>query len=178
METVTQFVQRTQGPVVPFVPDWYPWVYAHHYLRLEARELPAGLGRDRTSLTTGEAIEVIQLWCALSGESIESAARELADAYLRRWGLADAAGARQDDGSRPAAQARAEGAPDEGTPGAGQSAVGAPRKGAPRKGATSRASTRRRTGRIRQLHRRAVRRERARTVTAPVPAGRRASAGS
>lgn len=173
METVRQFVQRTQGPVVPFVPDWYPWVYAHHYLRLEAGELPAGLGRGRTSLTTGEAIEVIQLWCALSGESIESAARELADAYLRRWGLADAAGARRDDGSRPAEPARAEDAPAEGTPGAG-----APRKGAPRKGATSRASARRRTGRIRQLHRRAVRRERARTVAAPVPAGRRASAGS
>jgi len=39
-------------------------------------------------------------------------------------------------------------------------------------------SARRRTGRIRRARRRAVRRERARTVASPVPAGRRASAGS
>ena len=87
METVTQFVQRTQGPAVPFVPDWYPWVYAHHYLRLEAGQLPPELGHGGTTLTAGEAREVIQLWCALSGEGIEPAAEQLADAYLRRWGL-------------------------------------------------------------------------------------------
>ena len=88
VETVVEFVRRTQGPAVPFVPDWYPWVYAHHYLRLETGQLPAELSRGRTSLTATEAREVIQLWCALTGEGIEDAARVLADAYLRRWGLA------------------------------------------------------------------------------------------
>jgi hypothetical protein len=147
VETVTQFVQRTQGPAVPFVPGWYPWVYAHHYLRLEAGQLPPELGQGRTSLTAGEALEVIQLWCALSGEGIEPAAEQLADAYLRRWGLI-----RPTAPSAPAAP--------EATP------------------ATRRASVRRRTGRVRQARRRVVRRERARTVASPVPAGRRASAGS
>ena len=153
METVTQFVQRTQGPAVPFVPDWYPWVYAHHYLRLEAGQLPPELGHGGTSLTAGEAREVIQLWCALSGEGIESAAQQLADAYLRRWGLArsDATEAVRVPGAPPAAPA-----------------IRTPR----------RVSARRRTGRIRRARRRAVRRERARTVASPVPAGRRASAGS
>jgi hypothetical protein len=88
VETVVEFVRRTQGPAVPFVPDWYPWVYAHHYLRLETGLLPAELSRGRGSLTATEAREVIQLWCALTGEGIEDAARALADAYLRRWGLA------------------------------------------------------------------------------------------
>ena len=88
VETVVEFVRRTQGPAVPFVPDWYPWVYAHHYLRLETGQLSAELSRGRTSLTATEAREVIQLWCALTGEGIEDAARVLADAYLRRWGLA------------------------------------------------------------------------------------------
>ena len=158
METVTQFVQRTQGPAVPFVPDWYPWVYAHHYLRLEAGQLPPELGHGRTSLTAGEAREIIQLWCALSGEGIESAAELLADAYLRRWGLGrtDPTEARQAAASPPAASPPA------------ASATRAPRK----------VSARRRTGRIRRARRRAVRRERARTVASPVPAGRRASAGS
>jgi hypothetical protein len=87
VETVAEFVRRTRGPAVPFVPDWYPWVYAHHYLRLEAGELPPDLGRGRTSLTANEARDVVQLWCALTGEGIEPAARALADAYLLRWGL-------------------------------------------------------------------------------------------
>jgi hypothetical protein len=90
VETVADFVGRTQGPAVPFVPDWYPWIYAHHYLRLEADELPSDLARGRTSLTETEARDTIQLWCALTGEGIEPAARALADAYLRRWGLAAA----------------------------------------------------------------------------------------
>jgi hypothetical protein len=90
VETVAEFVRRTQGPAVPFVPDWYPWVYAHHYLRLEAGQLPAEVDPGGNSLTATEAREVIQLWCALSGEGIEAAARELADAYLRRWGLSRA----------------------------------------------------------------------------------------
>jgi hypothetical protein len=98
VETVVDFVRRTQGPAVPFVPDWYPWVYAHHYLRLEVDQLPPDLSRGRTSLTATEARDTIQLWCALSGEGIESAARVLADAYLRRWGLV-----RSDD-SGPAAR--------------------------------------------------------------------------
>ncbi len=101
-----EFVRRTQGPAVPFVPDWYPWVYAHHYLRLETGQLPAELGRGRTSLTATEAREVIQLWCALTGEGIEYAARVLADAYLRRWGLARSEG-------QPAKSA---GTPSGGTP--------------------------------------------------------------
>ena len=155
METVTQFVQRTQGPAVPFVPDWYPWVYAHHYLRLEAGQLPPELGHGGTSLTAGEAREVIQLWCALSGEGIEPAAEQLADAYLRRWGLG------RSDPTEAAA------APSAASPPA------APDKRAPRK-----VSARRRTGRIRRVRRQAVRRERARTAASPVPAGRRASAAS
>ena len=88
VETVAEFVGRTQGPAVPFVPDWYPWVYAHHYLRLETGQLPVELSQGRSSLTATEARDVIQLWCALTGEGIEDAARALADAYLRRWGLA------------------------------------------------------------------------------------------
>lgn len=163
METVTQFVQRTQGPAVPFVPDWYPWVYAHHYLRLEAGQLPPELGHGGTSLTAGEAREVIQLWCALSGEGIEPAAEQLADAYLRRWGLgrSDPTEARQAAASPPASSAPAASPP------------AAADKRAPRK-----VSARRRTGRIRRVRRRAVRRERARTAASPVPAGRRASAAS
>ena len=157
METVTQFVQRTQGPAVPFVPDWYPWVYAHHYLRLEAGQLPPELGHGGTSLTAGEAREVIQLWCALSGEGIEPAAEQLADAYLRRWGL----GRSDPTEARPAASPPAASPP------------AAPDKRAPRK-----VSARRRTGRIRRVRRQAVRRERARTAASPVPAGRRASAAS
>jgi hypothetical protein len=87
METVTDFVQRTEGPVVPFVPDWYPWVYAHHYLRLEAGQLPAEFRRVAASISLGEARELIYLWCGLSGEGIQPAVRMLADAYLRRWGI-------------------------------------------------------------------------------------------
>jgi hypothetical protein len=159
VETVTQFVQRTQGPAVPFVPDWYPWVYAHHYLRLEAGQLPPELGHGGASLTAGEAREVIQLWCALSGEGIESAAELLADAYLRRWGLG-----RSD--------------PTEARPAASPPATSPPDKAAPDKRAPRKVSARRRTGRIRRVRRQAVRRERARTAASPVPAGRRASAAS
>ena len=114
VETVVEFARRTQGPAVPFVPDWYPWVYAHHYLRLETGQLPAELSRGRTSLTATEAREVIQLWCALTGEGIEDAARALADAYLRRWGLArsdvhatQAAGAPAPDAARVPTAVRA-----------------------------------------------------------------------
>jgi hypothetical protein len=99
VETVAEFVRRTEGPAVPFVPDWYPWVYAHHYLRLEADELPLDLGRGRTSLTATEARDVIQLWCALTGEGIEEAACALADAYLRRWGLARSDGSPVETGA-------------------------------------------------------------------------------
>jgi hypothetical protein len=94
VETVAEFVRRTQGPVVPFVPGWYPWSYAHHYLRLESSALPAELGRTGVSLTMTEARELIHVWCALTGEGIEATARILADAYLRRWGLAGPAGER------------------------------------------------------------------------------------
>jgi hypothetical protein len=151
VETVVEFVGRTQGPAVPFVPDWYPWVYAHHYLRLETAQLPAELSRGRTSLTATEAREVIQLWCALTGEGIEDAARVLADAYLRRWGLA------RSDG-QPAAPA--------GTRAAGTRAAG------------TRAAVAGRARRVRQLRRRAARRTRTGAVAALVPVGRRASTGS
>jgi hypothetical protein len=148
VETVAEFVRRTQGPAVPFVPDWYPWVYAHHYLRLETAQLPVELGRDGDSLTATEAREVIQLWCALSGEGIEAAARELADAYLRRWGLSCPAV----PGAAPPAQRR----------------DGPPRpEGSPR-----------RVRRVRQVRRRATTRARTGTVASLVPAGRRASAAS
>jgi hypothetical protein len=182
VETVTEFVRRTQGPVIPFVPGWYPWVYAHHYLRLEASQLPAGLGRGRTSLTTGEALEVIQLWCALSGEGIESAAEQLADAYLRRWGLvrsdatdAGQADAGQADAAQPDAGQAVKGQADAGQADGSPAAERAPRQGA---GAPRKASARRRTGRIHKVRRKAVRRDRARTAASPVPAGRRAGAGS
>jgi hypothetical protein len=148
VETVAEFVGRTQGPAVPFVPDWYPWVYAHHYLRLETDQLPPELGRDGDSLTASEAREVIQLWCALSGEGIEAAARELADAYLRRWGL-----------TRPAVAGAAPPAPRY--------------DAAPRPDGSTR-----RTRRVRQVRRRATSRARTGTVASLVPAVRRASAAS
>jgi hypothetical protein len=91
METVADFVQRTEGPVVPYVPDWYPWVYAHHYLRLEVAHLPAEFRRvaapSAGAISISEARELIYLWCGLSGEGIQPAVRMLADAYLRRWGI-------------------------------------------------------------------------------------------
>jgi hypothetical protein len=159
VETVAEFVQRTQGPAVPFVPDWYPWVYAHHYLRLEAGQLPPDLGRGRTSLTATEARDIIQLWCALSGEGIESAAQNLADAYLRRWGLARSDG----PDARPAQ-------------GAGRDGAG--RDGAGRGWGIARRTRLIRQVRLRQVRRRAVRHGRARAVASLVPVGRRASAGS
>jgi hypothetical protein len=87
MESVADFARRTEGPAVPYVPDWYPWVYAHHYLRLEAASLPAGLRRAATSLSLSDVRELIYLWCGLSGESVQPAVQSLADAYLRRWGI-------------------------------------------------------------------------------------------
>ena len=87
METIGDFVSRTGGPVVPFVAAWYPWAYAHHYLRGEITQLPGELGTVGTSLSLEEARDLIELWCGHTGESIEDGARRLADAYLRRWGL-------------------------------------------------------------------------------------------
>jgi len=87
VETIGDFVSRTSGPVVPFVAAWYPWAYAHHYLRGEIAQLPSELGTVGTSLSLAEARDLIELWCGHTGESIEDGARRLADAYLRRWGL-------------------------------------------------------------------------------------------
>jgi hypothetical protein len=87
VETIGDFVSRTGGPVVPFVEAWYPWAYAHHYLRGEITQLPGELGTVGTSLSLEEARDLIELWCGHTGESIEDGARRLADAYLRRWGL-------------------------------------------------------------------------------------------
>ncbi|GIH18003.1 hypothetical protein [Rugosimonospora africana] len=87
METVADFVRRTEGPAVPFVPDWYPWVYAHHYLRLEEAGLPPEFHRGTGPFSLAEAQDLVYLWCGLSGESVQPAARMLADAYLRRWGI-------------------------------------------------------------------------------------------
>jgi hypothetical protein len=87
VETIGDFVRRTGGPVVPFVAAWYPWAYAHHYLRGELAQLPDELGPVSSSLSLSDARDLIEVWCARSGESIEDGARRLADAYLRRWGL-------------------------------------------------------------------------------------------
>lgn len=100
METVGEFVRRTAGPVVPFVPDWYPWVYAHHYLRCEVGQLPGELAPVSPSLSLDEARHLIGVWSGLTGERIEDSARLLADEYLRRWGL------------RPADPPVADGSPD------------------------------------------------------------------
>jgi hypothetical protein len=165
METVAEFVRRTSGPAVPFVPDWYPWVYAHHYLRLETAQLPPELARERTSLTATEARDVIQLWCALTGEGIEEAARGLADAYLLRWGLA-----RSDESVRPDRPA-VEIVSDAGAVPAAAGPGGTARGGAGRGG----------MGRARRLRRgrRRITVRRGRPGSGVlVPAGRRASAGS
>ncbi|MEN3308251.1 MAG: hypothetical protein V7603_4453 [Micromonosporaceae bacterium] len=87
METIQEFVDRTKGPLVPYVDSWYPWVYAHHYLRTEMPTLPAGLGTVGPRMSLDEAVELVQVWCGLTGESIEVSARTLADAYLLRWGV-------------------------------------------------------------------------------------------
>lgn len=87
MESIGEFVRRTGGPVVPFVPDWYPWVYAHHYLRSEVGQLPGELVPVSPSLSLDEARHLIEVWSGLTGEHIEESARLLADEYLRRWGL-------------------------------------------------------------------------------------------
>jgi hypothetical protein len=87
VETIVEFVARTKGPVLPYVDSWYPWVYAHHYLRGEAAEVPARLGQAQQSLSPSGARDLVHLWCALTGERIEESARLLADAYLARWGI-------------------------------------------------------------------------------------------
>jgi hypothetical protein len=87
VETIQEFVDRTKGPLVPYVDSWYPWVYAHHYLRTEMPTLPAGLGTIGPRMSLDEAVELVQVWCGLTGESIEVSARSLADAYLQRWGV-------------------------------------------------------------------------------------------
>jgi hypothetical protein len=165
MQTVAEFVRRTSGPAVPFVPDWYPWVYAHHYLRLETAQLPPELARERTSLTATEAREVIQLWCALTGEGIEQAARALADAYLLRWGLARSGESARLD------EAAAKTGSDAGADPAASGPGGTGRGGAVRGG----------MGRARRLRRgrRRITVRRGRPGSGVlVPAGRRASAGS
>jgi hypothetical protein len=87
VETIQEFVDRTKGPLVPYVDSWYPWVYAHHYLRTEMPGLPAGLGKFGPRMSLDEAVELVQVWCGLTGERIEASARRLADAYLQRWGV-------------------------------------------------------------------------------------------
>ena len=87
METIQEFVDRTKGPLVPYVDSWYPWVYAHHYLRTEMHLLPPDLGVVGPRMLLDEVVELIQVWCGLTGESIEGSARALADAYLERWGV-------------------------------------------------------------------------------------------
>jgi hypothetical protein len=87
VETIQEFVDRTKGPLVPYVHSWYPWVYAHHYLRTEMPSLPSQLGKIDPRMTLDEAVELVQVWSGLTGESIEVSARTLADAYLQRWGV-------------------------------------------------------------------------------------------
>lgn len=87
MESIQEFVDRTKGPLVPYVDSWYPWVYAHHYLRTEMDLLPAELGKVGPRLSLDEAVELVQVWSGLTGESIDASARALADAYLDRWGV-------------------------------------------------------------------------------------------
>lgn len=112
METIGEFVRRTAGPVVPFVPDWYPWIYAHHYLRCEVGQLPGELVPASASLSLDDARHLIEVWSGLTGERIEDSARLLADEYLRRWGLAPAVPAAGDGdpdsatGDGPAVAAR------------------------------------------------------------------------
>lgn len=108
METIADFVTRTGGPLVPFVPAWYPWAYAHHYLRGETTHLPGELGEVASSLSLAEARDLIEVWSGLTGEPVEDGARLLADAYLRRWGLQPSALATPDaDDGAPAVPARA-----------------------------------------------------------------------
>lgn len=87
METIACFVARTRGPVVPFVDDWYPWAYAHHYLRTEIENMPLELGRVLSSVRVDDAVAIIHGWCAATGEDVNEAVHLLADAYLERWGL-------------------------------------------------------------------------------------------
>jgi hypothetical protein len=87
MEKIESFVARTRGPMIPFVAEWYPWAYAHHYLRVEMERVPTELDRPARSLSLDNAMGLVHHWCAVTGEKAEEAARRLADAYLERWGL-------------------------------------------------------------------------------------------
>jgi hypothetical protein len=87
MEKIESFVARTRGPMIPFVAEWYPWAYAHHYLRIEMERVPMDLDRPARSLSLDNAMGLVHRWCAVTGEEAEQAARRLADAYLERWGL-------------------------------------------------------------------------------------------
>jgi hypothetical protein len=87
MEKIESFVARTRGPMIPFVAEWYPWAYAHHYLRIEMERVPMDLDRPARSLSLDNAMGLVHRWCAITGEEAEQAARRLADAYLERWGL-------------------------------------------------------------------------------------------
>lgn len=87
MEKIESFVARTRGPMIPFVAEWYPWAYAHHYLRVEMERVPTELDRPARSLSLDNAMGLVHRWCAVTGEKAEEAARHLADAYLERWGL-------------------------------------------------------------------------------------------
>jgi hypothetical protein len=70
------------------VDDWYPWAYAHHYLRTEIENMPLELGRVLSSVRVDDAVALIHGWCAATGEDVDEAVHLLADAYLERWGLA------------------------------------------------------------------------------------------
>jgi hypothetical protein len=87
MEKIESFVARTRGPMIPFVAEWYPWAYAHHYLRIEMERVPTELDRPARSLSLDSAMGLVHRWCAVTGEEAEEAARQLADAYLERWGV-------------------------------------------------------------------------------------------
>ncbi|MEJ3743918.1 hypothetical protein WEI85_11570 [Actinomycetes bacterium KLBMP 9797] len=87
METVEDFVARTRGPAIPYVPSFYPWVYAHHFMRLETARLPAELDASPVPTGIAGAMSLIRRWCDATGEDPDQVARLLADAYLERWGL-------------------------------------------------------------------------------------------
>jgi hypothetical protein len=91
METVTDFVGRTGRPLLPYLEGCYPWAYAHHYLRLERESLPSPLQAPDECFLMEDTVHLVRLWCGMTGESIDDAVRTLADAYLRRWGIAQPA---------------------------------------------------------------------------------------
>src|SRR5262247_1466641 len=79
VETVDDFVGRTNRPLVPFLADCYPWTYAHHYLRLERESLPAPL-QGGEAMSQDDATDLVHRWCEQTGEDVDHAARALADA--------------------------------------------------------------------------------------------------